>query len=62
MPGLNIPFSSNIRKALFVLVVIKSSTVMNLKFVRKFRANPRSNRILSPELVLWFCLQPCGLN
>jgi hypothetical protein len=51
MPGLNIPFSSNVRKELFVLVVIKSSPVMNLKLVQKSRANQRSDQILNPELI-----------
>jgi hypothetical protein len=52
MPGLNISSNSNVRKALFMPVVIKSSSVVNLKLVRKFRVNQRSNRILSPDLIL----------
>jgi hypothetical protein len=52
MPGLNIPFSSNVRKALFMLVVIKSSSVVNLKLVQKFCVNQRFDRILSPDLIL----------
>jgi hypothetical protein len=52
MPGINIFFSSDLRKPLFMLVVIKSSFVVNLKLVQKFCANQRSNRILSPELIL----------
>jgi hypothetical protein len=54
MPGLNIPLSSNVCKALFMLVVIKSSSMVNLKLVQKIRANQRSNRILRPELILGF--------
>jgi hypothetical protein len=34
-------------------VVIKSSSVMNLKLVQKFRANQRSNRLLVPKLILF---------
>jgi hypothetical protein len=52
MPGLDISFRNDLCKVLFVLVVIKSSSMMNLKLVQKFCANQRSNRILSPELIL----------
>jgi hypothetical protein len=30
----------------------KSSSVMNLKLVQKFRANQGSNRLLNPKLIL----------
>jgi hypothetical protein len=58
MPGLNIPFSSNVRKALFMLVVIKSSYVVNLKLVQKFVPikDPIDSSILS--LFFWSCSQP----
>jgi hypothetical protein len=47
MLGLDISFSSNVRKALFMLVVINQDSVLH-----KFRGNQRSNRFLNPELIL----------
>jgi hypothetical protein len=51
MPGLNIPFSSNVRKALFMLVVIKPKFCSESQTRQKVRANQRSNRFLYPELI-----------
>jgi hypothetical protein len=48
MPGLNISFSNNVRKALFMLSCDQSRSVLP-----EFRASQRSNRFLNPELVLF---------
>jgi hypothetical protein len=47
MSGLNISFSSNVRKAFFMLVVINQ-----VLWSENFVPNQRSNRFLNPELIL----------
>jgi hypothetical protein len=56
MPSLNISFSSNVRKALFMLVVIKPKFCSESQTRQKVRANQRSNRFLNPELISFVSL------
>jgi hypothetical protein len=57
MPGLNISFSNNVRKALFMLVVISqvlwSKNLMPIK-------DPIDSSVLN--LFFWSCSQPCELK
>jgi hypothetical protein len=53
MFGLNISFSSNVRKALFMLVVIQSKFGSESQTRSKSCANQRSNRFCNPELIFY---------